>query len=48
MNDNDKQQPGQDGGNNGWARSLLVWVGIAVALAVLVAMFSNNSMRLIG
>ena len=42
MNENDKQ-PGPDGGNNGWARSLLVWVGIAVALAVLVAMFSDRT-----
>jgi len=35
MNENDKQPDG--GGNNNWARSLLLWVGIAVALAVLVA-----------
>jgi cell division protease FtsH len=34
MNDNDKQ-PGPDGGGNNWARNLLLWVGIAVALAVL-------------
>jgi cell division protease FtsH len=42
MNDNDKQ-PGQDGGGNNWARNLLLWVGIAVALAVLVAMLGNNA-----
>jgi len=42
MNDNDKQ-PGPDGGNNNWARNLLLWVGIAVALAVLVAMLGNNA-----
>jgi cell division protease FtsH len=42
MNDNDKQ-PGQDGGGNNWARSLLLWVGIAVALAVLVAMLGERA-----
>jgi cell division protease FtsH len=42
MNDNDKQ-PGPDGGGNNWARNLLLWVGIAVALAVLVAMLGNNA-----
>jgi cell division protease FtsH len=42
MNDNDKQ-PGQDGGGNNWARNLLLWVGIAVALAVLVAMLGDRS-----
>ncbi|WP_066807045.1 ATP-dependent zinc metalloprotease FtsH [Sphingomonas asaccharolytica] len=42
MNDNDKQ-PGPDGGNNNWARNLLLWVGIAVALAVLVAMLGDRA-----
>lgn len=42
MNDNDKQ-PGQDGGGNNWARNLLLWVGIAVALAVLVAMLGERA-----
>jgi len=42
MNDNDKQ-PGQDGGGNNWARSLLLWVGIAVALAVVVAMLGDRT-----
>jgi len=42
MNDNDKQ-PGQDGGGNNWARNLLLWVGIAVALAVLVAMLGDRA-----
>ena len=42
MNDNDKQ-PGPDGGGNNWARNLLLWVGIAVALAVLVAMLGDRS-----
>jgi cell division protease FtsH len=42
MNDNDKQ-PGPDGGGNNWARNLLLWVGIAVALAVLVAMLGNGA-----
>ena len=40
MNENDKQPDG--GGNNNWARSLLLWVGIAVALAVLVAMLGGR------
>ena len=40
MNDNDKQP---EGGNNNWARSLIVWVGIAVALAVLVTMLSDRN-----
>ncbi|KQS02155.1 cell division protein FtsH [Sphingomonas sp. Leaf357] len=39
MNDNDKQ-PGQDGnGPNPWMKSLLIWVGILLALAVFVTMF---------
>jgi len=42
MNDNDKQ-PGPDGGGNNWARSLLLWVGIAVALAVVVAMLGDRT-----
>ncbi|MGN6817114.1 MAG: ATP-dependent zinc metalloprotease FtsH [Sphingomonas sp.] len=42
MNDNDKQ-PGPDGGGNTWARSLLLWVGIAVALAVVVAMLGDRA-----
>jgi cell division protease FtsH len=42
MNDNDKQ-PGPDGGGNNWARNLLLWVGIAVALAVLVAMLGDRA-----
>ncbi|QQV76600.1 ATP-dependent zinc metalloprotease FtsH [Sphingomonas aliaeris] len=41
MNDNDKQ-PGQDGnGPNPWMKSLLIWVGILLALAVFVTMFDS-------
>ncbi|MDQ2763944.1 MAG: ATP-dependent metallopeptidase FtsH/Yme1/Tma family protein, partial [Pseudomonadota bacterium] len=43
MNDNDKQ-PGQDGnGPNPWMKSLLIWVGILLALAVFVTMFDSPS-----
>ena len=45
MNDNDKQ-PG-DGGNNGsgnpWMKSLLIWVGILLALAMFVTMFDGRT-----
>ena len=43
MSDNDKQ-PGQDGnGPNPWMKSLLIWVGILLALAVFVTMFDSPS-----
>ena len=45
MNDNEKQ-PGGDGNGNGpnpWMKSLLVWVGILLALAVVVTMFDGRS-----
>ena len=45
MSDNDKQ-PGQDdsGGNgpNPWMKSLLIWVGILLALALFVTMFDGR------
>ncbi|VVT22148.1 protease, ATP-dependent zinc-metallo [Sphingomonas sp. EC-HK361] len=44
MNDNDKQ-PGQDngGGNNPWMKSLLIWVGILLGLAIIVTMFDGRT-----
>ncbi|GAA0678416.1 cell division protease FtsH [Sphingomonas insulae] len=47
MNDNDKQPPngsGNDGGNGGgspWMKSLLIWVGILLALALFVQLFNG-------
>ncbi|WP_414711344.1 ATP-dependent zinc metalloprotease FtsH [Sphingomonas sp. UBA978] len=50
MNDNDKQPPngsGNDGGNNGggspWMKSLLIWVGILLALALFVTIFDGRT-----
>ncbi len=45
MNDNDKQ-PGDGnggGGSNPWMKSLLIWVGILLALALVVTMFDGRS-----
>ncbi|MCU6454247.1 ATP-dependent zinc metalloprotease FtsH [Sphingomonas sp. A2-49] len=45
MNDNDKQ-PQNDGGNGGgnpWMKSLLIWVGILLALALFVTMFDGRT-----
>ncbi|HEU0065615.1 MAG TPA: ATP-dependent zinc metalloprotease FtsH [Sphingomonas sp.] len=48
MNENDKQ-PGQDGSGNGggspnpWMKSLLIWVGILLALAVFVTMVDGRT-----
>jgi cell division protease FtsH len=43
MNDNDKQ-PGSDaGGPNPWMKSLLIWVGILVALALFVTLIDNRA-----
>jgi cell division protease FtsH len=36
MNENDKQSGG-DGGNN-WMKNLVIWVGILVALALVVSL----------
>jgi cell division protease FtsH len=44
MSDNDKR-PGQDEGGNGpnpWMKSLLIWVGILLALALFVTMFDGR------
>ncbi|MFC3579795.1 ATP-dependent zinc metalloprotease FtsH [Sphingomonas hylomeconis] len=42
MNDNDKPQPGPDGNEpNPWMKSLLIWVGILLALAMFVALFDS-------
>ncbi len=39
MNDNDKQQsPDPNGGGNPWMKSLLIWVGILMALALFVSL----------
>ena len=50
MNDNDKQQqPGngpENGGGNPWMKSLLVWVGILLALALFVLGMADQFMHL--
>ncbi|HCB75041.1 MAG TPA: cell division protein FtsH [Sphingomonas bacterium] len=43
MNDNDKQQDPGNGGGNPWMRSLMIWVGILLALALFVQMFGGSS-----
>ena len=49
MNDNDKQprgDGGNDGGNGGgspWMKSLLIWVGILLALGLFVTMFDGRT-----
>jgi cell division protease FtsH len=48
MNDNDKQSGngeggGNPGGPNPWMKSLLIWVGILLALAVVVTMFDGRT-----
>jgi len=40
MNDNDKQP---DGSSNPWMKSLMIWVGILVALALFVTMFESGT-----
>ena len=44
MNDNDKQS-GDNGGNgpNPWMKSLLIWVGILLSLAIVVTMFDGRT-----
>jgi cell division protease FtsH len=44
MNDNDKQS-GENGGNgpNPWMKSLLIWVGILLSLAIVVTMFDGRT-----
>ncbi len=46
MNDNDKQQPNGTGGPgapNPWMKSLMIWVGILLALALFVQLFDGRS-----
>ncbi len=45
MNDNDKQSGGDNGGNgpNPWMKSLLIWVGILLSLAIVVTMFDGRT-----
>jgi cell division protease FtsH len=48
MNDNEKQSGNGDGGGNPggpnpWMKSLLIWVGILLALAVVVTMFDGRT-----
>jgi cell division protease FtsH len=43
MNDNDKQQTPDNGGGNPWMKSLLIWVGILVALALFVTLIDGRT-----
>ncbi len=45
MNENDKQSGGDGGGNgpNPWMKSLLIWVGILLSLAIVVTLFQGPS-----
>ena len=43
MNDNDKQPGSDNNGANPWMKSLLIWVGILVALALFVTLIDNRS-----
>ncbi len=43
MNDNDKQPGGIGPGGNPWMKSLMIWVGILLALAVFVQLFDTRS-----
>lgn len=43
MNDNDKQPPQGNGGGNPWMKSLMIWVGILLALALFVQLFDGRS-----
>ncbi|MDB5695883.1 MAG: cell division protein FtsH [Sphingomonas bacterium] len=42
MNDNDKQPSPDSGGGNPWMKSLLVWVGILLALALFVTVIGGR------
>ncbi|CAN5260343.1 hypothetical protein BH10PSE15_BH10PSE15_19680 [soil metagenome] len=42
MNDNDKRPGPDNGGGNPWMKSLLIWVGILVALALFVMMLDTR------
>ena len=41
MNENDKQ-PGPDGGGNNWMKNLVIWVGILVAMALIVTVLGGH------
>ncbi len=43
MNDNDKQPSPESGGSNPWMKSLLIWVGILVALALFVTLIDGRT-----
>mgnify|MGYP005984316249 CR=1 FL=1 len=43
MSDNGKQQGPENGGNNPWMKSLLIWVGILAALALFVTLFDTRT-----
>ncbi|MDQ9782791.1 ATP-dependent metallopeptidase FtsH/Yme1/Tma family protein, partial [Serratia marcescens] len=43
MNDNEKQQSPDNGGGNPWMKSLLIWVGILVALALFVTLIDGRT-----
>ncbi|CAN5853415.1 ATP-dependent zinc metalloprotease FtsH [Sphingomonas sp. ZT3P38] len=43
MNDNDKQPSPDSGGGNPWMKSLLIWVGILVGLALFVTMIDGRA-----
>ncbi|MGJ3649304.1 ATP-dependent zinc metalloprotease FtsH [Sphingomonas sp. GlSt437] len=43
MNDNDKQQGPDNGGNNPWMKHLMVWVGVLVALALFVTLIQGTA-----
>ena len=42
MNDNDKQRGPENGGGNPWMKSLLIWVGILLGLALFVTMVDGR------
>ena len=43
MNENDKQQGPDNGGNNPWTKSLMLWGGILVALALFFTLFAGTA-----
>jgi cell division protease FtsH len=48
MNDNDKQPSGDNGGSNPWMKSLLVWVGILLGLALFVTVLGGRGTTVAG
>ncbi|WP_034160881.1 ATP-dependent zinc metalloprotease FtsH [Sphingomonas sp. ERG5] len=48
MNDNEKQPGPDSGGPNPWMKSLLVWVGILVALALFVTLIDGRTTPAVG